>query len=286
MIAGPHDADRLSLEARRPPITAWSCSAASRGCASARRRFGYGRVDPEVATATEEAARAFAELGAEVEEVTPEFGDSTELYRVFLRVGAASAGAESCRRARPSSTPASSTSRTPAWRSRRSTLPWRGASGTNSTTASDASSRTTICCYRRPCRSCRCRRPERRRSALARRELDRMVAVHVPVQSGAAAAASVPVGWSRAGLPIGLQIVGQRFADLAVLQGSAPSRRRGPRRICGRCRCELPEERLDAGDDSRPRNVDQSCSASGSGEGSPTAPRGRRRARRFIAPAV
>jgi len=34
-------------------------------------------------------------------------------------------------------------------------------------------------------------------------------------------AASVPAGWSHEGLPIGLQIVGPRFADLTVLQASA-----------------------------------------------------------------
>jgi hypothetical protein len=34
-------------------------------------------------------------------------------------------------------------------------------------------------------------------------------------------AASVPVGFTPAGLPVGLQIVGRRFADLTVLQASA-----------------------------------------------------------------
>jgi aspartyl-tRNA(Asn)/glutamyl-tRNA(Gln) amidotransferase subunit A len=34
-------------------------------------------------------------------------------------------------------------------------------------------------------------------------------------------AATVPAGFTPAGLPVGLQIVGRRFADLAVLQASA-----------------------------------------------------------------
>jgi Asp-tRNA(Asn)/Glu-tRNA(Gln) amidotransferase A subunit family amidase len=34
-------------------------------------------------------------------------------------------------------------------------------------------------------------------------------------------AATVPVGFTPAGLPVGLQIVGRRFADLTVLQASA-----------------------------------------------------------------
>ena len=34
-------------------------------------------------------------------------------------------------------------------------------------------------------------------------------------------AASVPAGFTREGLPVGLQIIGPRFADLRVLQASA-----------------------------------------------------------------
>jgi len=34
-------------------------------------------------------------------------------------------------------------------------------------------------------------------------------------------AATVPVGFTAAGLPVGLQIVGRRFADLTVLQAAA-----------------------------------------------------------------
>ena len=34
-------------------------------------------------------------------------------------------------------------------------------------------------------------------------------------------AATVPAGFSKEGLPVGLQIVGRRFADLTVLQASA-----------------------------------------------------------------
>jgi aspartyl-tRNA(Asn)/glutamyl-tRNA(Gln) amidotransferase subunit A len=34
-------------------------------------------------------------------------------------------------------------------------------------------------------------------------------------------AASVPCGFTEAGLPVGLQIVGRRFDDLGVLQASA-----------------------------------------------------------------
>jgi aspartyl-tRNA(Asn)/glutamyl-tRNA(Gln) amidotransferase subunit A len=41
-------------------------------------------------------------------------------------------------------------------------------------------------------------------------------------------AASVPVGFTRDGLPIGLQIVGRRFADVDVLRASAAFERARP----------------------------------------------------------
>ena len=43
-------------------------------------------------------------------------------------------------------------------------------------------------------------------------------------------AASINCGYTRAGLPIGLQIAGQRFDDLGVLQVARAWERCGPRR--------------------------------------------------------
>jgi aspartyl-tRNA(Asn)/glutamyl-tRNA(Gln) amidotransferase subunit A len=41
-------------------------------------------------------------------------------------------------------------------------------------------------------------------------------------------AATVPCGFTRAGLPIGLQIVGRRFDDVSVLRASAALERLHP----------------------------------------------------------
>ena len=41
-------------------------------------------------------------------------------------------------------------------------------------------------------------------------------------------AATVPAGFTPGGLPVGLQIVGRRFADLTVLQASRAFEPRGP----------------------------------------------------------
>ena len=42
-----------------------------------------------------------------------------------------------------------------------------------------------------------------------------------PFNFSGSPAASVPCGFTNEGLPVGLQIVGKRFADLTVLQASA-----------------------------------------------------------------
>ena len=45
--------------------------------------------------------------------------------------------------------------------------------------------------------------------------------VLLPLQPVANPAASIPCGFTKDGLPVGLQIVGRRFDDLGVLQMSA-----------------------------------------------------------------
>jgi aspartyl-tRNA(Asn)/glutamyl-tRNA(Gln) amidotransferase subunit A len=55
------------------------------------RDLGYAKVDPEVAALVDEAAGAFADLGAEVEECDPGFADPTPFFRTLWWVGAGAA---------------------------------------------------------------------------------------------------------------------------------------------------------------------------------------------------
>jgi aspartyl-tRNA(Asn)/glutamyl-tRNA(Gln) amidotransferase subunit A len=222
IIAGPHPADRLSLEA--PPAD--YCGKLAEGAGGLRIAwspdFGFARVDPEVIAVTTAAAHVFSELGAHVEEITPEFGDSTELYRVFLRVGAAASIADY--------------------------LPQReGELDPGLVQVARAGMVLSALDFARAQRE-RHRFYDRVRRFFERYDLLLSPTVPIlPLPAGHNApdpnslgedwidwspfsfpfnltqmpAASVPAGWSRAGLPIGLQIVGPPFADLTVLQASA-----------------------------------------------------------------
>lgn len=50
--------------------------------------LGYARVDPEVAAIVADAARVFTDLGAIVEQTDPGFADPTPIFRIHWRVGA------------------------------------------------------------------------------------------------------------------------------------------------------------------------------------------------------
>lgn len=89
IIAGPHPSDRFCLEA--PPEdyvgrlgegikglkVAWSPD------------LGYASVDKQVAEIAAAAARSFSDLGCDVEEVNPGWGDPVPFFSVFWEVGAA-----------------------------------------------------------------------------------------------------------------------------------------------------------------------------------------------------
>jgi aspartyl-tRNA(Asn)/glutamyl-tRNA(Gln) amidotransferase subunit A len=222
VMAGPHPADRLSLEA--PPAD--YCAALERGIKGLRIAwspdFGHVRVDPQVSAATTDAARVFEALGGNVEEVQFNFGDITELFRVFLQVGVAASVADF--------------------------LPERESDlDPGLVSVARAGMKLSALDFARAQRE-RHRFYDRVRRFFERYDLLLSPTMPIlPPEIGHNApdsrllrenwidwspftfpfnltqlpAASVPAGWSQEGLPIGLQIVGRRLDDLTVLQASA-----------------------------------------------------------------
>jgi aspartyl-tRNA(Asn)/glutamyl-tRNA(Gln) amidotransferase subunit A len=89
VMAGPHPADALSLEAL-PADYPGRLREGVKGLRIAwSPDLGFIPVNPEVAAITSAAARAFEELGASVEEVNPEFGRTGPTFGVFWLAGMA-----------------------------------------------------------------------------------------------------------------------------------------------------------------------------------------------------
>ena len=84
-IAGPHPWDFTSLDSPVPDYAAQLQAGSLKGKRIAySRTLGHARVDPEVADAVEAAVRVVAELGAVIEEVEPAWGaQGPELARFF-----------------------------------------------------------------------------------------------------------------------------------------------------------------------------------------------------------
>lgn len=222
--AGPHVWDYTSLESPPPDYPALLRGRSMKGRRIAYSRdFGHARVDPEVAALVENAVGAFAEMGAEIEEVTPAWGPlGPELARFFW--------------------PATFTGRL-------SLLPEFGDRMDPGFVA--------MIEYARDFTAAQFMEMRTRRFAyvqaihefmegydfllspavsVAAFPADRLQPAHwpqhpwdwlmwaefsYPFNWSGSPAASVPCGFTPAGLPVGLQIVGRRFDDLGVLQASA-----------------------------------------------------------------
>ncbi|MEK7709289.1 MAG: amidase [candidate division NC10 bacterium] len=223
VLAGPDDRDRHSLPAETgsylsacdEPIQGWSVAWSP--------DLGYAQVDPEVARITEEAASVFEGLGCRVETVATGWENPEETFWTM-------AAAEMY---------ANWGDRLPEWRDRmdRTLVRYLERGGG-----------VTIGEYLRAAR----RRREfwaEVQGFLARFDLLLTPTVPVPPFAGDGSwpreiagekvsplgwmaftypfnltgqpAASIPVGFTRDGLPVGLQIVGRRHADRAVLAASA-----------------------------------------------------------------
>jgi len=85
VMAGPHPWDHYSLETPPPAYAARLREKDYEGLRIAYSPdLGHARVDPEVAALVQSAALAFEELGADVEEVAPAWGpQGPELIRFF-----------------------------------------------------------------------------------------------------------------------------------------------------------------------------------------------------------
>ncbi len=222
-MAGPHVWDYTSLEAP-PQDYASHLHADMKGKRIGYSRdLGHARVDPEVAAAVDIAVKAFEDMGAIVEEVTPAWGKlGPELVRFFW--------------------PATFTGRLrhlPEFESRMDpgfVAMIKYASGF--TTSQFMQMRERRFAYVQaiheymegfdfllsPAVSVAAFPADKLQPAhWPQHEWDWLMWAEFsyPFNWSGSPAASVPCGFTPAGLPVGLQIVGRRFDDLGVLQASA-----------------------------------------------------------------
>jgi aspartyl-tRNA(Asn)/glutamyl-tRNA(Gln) amidotransferase subunit A len=223
VMAGPDDWDRTALEAA-PENYAGGLARSLKGV-----RVAYSPdldgfpVDPEIATIVREGVGAFEELGCIVEEVKPGFADTRELIRIMW--SAHEAG------------------------NRGIFVPqWRERMDPGLVACIEAGGRYSVVDYiqarDRKIQFWDTVRPLFERYeflltpsvSVAAFEVGKLNPTHYrqhewdwfdwasfsyPFNFTGQPAASLPAGFTAAGLPVGLQIVGRRHADLSVLQASA-----------------------------------------------------------------
>jgi aspartyl-tRNA(Asn)/glutamyl-tRNA(Gln) amidotransferase subunit A len=223
VMAGPDDWDRTSLEAAPQDYV----GQLHRGVRGLRVAFsadlGGLRVDHDVARLVHEAARAFQDLGCMVEDVVPAFDDSSEMIRCLWSAHETgmygSYVAEWGDRMDPGLVACIEHGRR---YSLVEYLDWRGRKLAYWDNVRSLFERYDLLLT-----------PS---VSVAAFEVGRLNPAHFPQHTWdwfpwasfsypfnftGQPAASIPAGFTEAGLPVGLQIVGRRFADLTVLQASA-----------------------------------------------------------------
>jgi aspartyl-tRNA(Asn)/glutamyl-tRNA(Gln) amidotransferase subunit A len=223
VMAGPDPWDATSLEGAPADYV----GLLGRGVKGLRVAYspdlGTLRVDPEVAAVVQDAARAFQALGAAVEEVKPGFEDSSEMIRVLWSSHYAGNYARFL----------------PEWSSRMDPgLVACIEAGRRYTAVDYLEMRGRKIAYWDSVRPLfeawdLLLTPTISVTAF---EVERLNPAHwpqhpwdwlpwasfsYPFNFTGLPAATVPAGFTAAGLPVGLQIVGRRFADLTVLQAAA-----------------------------------------------------------------
>lgn len=184
--------------------------------------LGFAPVEPETREICASAARAFAELGVEVEEASPDLGDPSWILRTLY--GGAQAGAHA---ARPTEQKAQMDPELIAYAEASAGL------GVGEYLKALAARQAMVDTLRRfferydllltPTLCL----PAFPLGIVGPRELAGREVTHLgwtlcyPFNYSGQPAVSVPAGWTATGLPIGLQIIGRRFEDALVLRAAA-----------------------------------------------------------------
>jgi len=223
VMAGPDDWDRTSLEAA-PDDYVGKLDAGIKGLKVAfSTHLGRFPVDAEVAAVVKQAVRAFEDLGCVVEEVKPTFADSHDLIRCLWSAHEAGNYAQYLGE----------------WRNRMDPgLVACIEDGQHYSMVDYVEARGEKLAYWDSVRPLFEKfdlllTPTLSVAAFPVGRLNpahwpqhpwdwiRWASFSYPFNFTGQPAASVPAGFTSAGLPVGLQIVGRRFADLTVLQASA-----------------------------------------------------------------
>ncbi len=224
VIAGPDSRDLLSL-----PATG-ECYSASLDCGIRGKRIayspnlGYARIEPEVAAICQRAAVRFAEAGAIVEEVKLDWRDPYDAWSVFF-FGTAAASLEKKLLTQGELLDPG------LLRVVEQGLKLRGVDFANALAARHDFWESVRRVYERfdlllcptlPVPPFKVGQDDAdpidgETEKLGPLQWTRFT---YPFNLTGQPAASVPAGWTKSGLPVGLQIIGNRFADLLVLQAA------------------------------------------------------------------
>ncbi len=222
VLAGPDTRDLLSL-----PVTG-ECYSVNLDCGLRGKRvafspnLGYARVDPEVAAICQRAAERFAEAGAIVEQMQLDWRDPYDAWSVFF-FGTAAASLEK-------KLPTQGELLDPGLRRVVDAgLKLRGVDFANALAARHDFWEKVRRVYER-FDLLFCPTLPVPPFAVGQDDADpidgeklgplQWTRFTYPFNLTGQPAASVPAGWTKSGLPVGLQIIGNRFADLLVMQAA------------------------------------------------------------------
>ena len=223
-LAGPDDRDRHSLPADGGASYLEACDAGIAGLSVAwSADLGHGRVDPEVADLCAEAAVRFESLGCHVEVVMPTWDDPEEIFRILASAEAFAAHRDRLAESEPLLDPSfvellRMGERITAEQYLRAVLRRRElwTEVHRFLARFDLLITPTLAVAAFPLDA-----PPIREIAGQPVSPLGWTPFTFPFNLTGQPAASVPAGFTAAGLPVGLQIVGRRHADRTVLAASA-----------------------------------------------------------------